>query len=526
MSAPAAKLQHEVWRLIRANDWAGAERVCRGLNAHYPRYAAGWHAASHVAIGCGSASDALSCIDRALGIEPQNARFLLQRARCLLALERPLDAAEAARAAQRLASADAALLDSIGTVLSQANDQPGALAAYDRASALAPDEARIRFNRATVRRYLGALADAEADYDRVIALQPDDYEAYKNRAELRTQSAEKNHVAQLETLLARGVPHWQGEVQLRYALAKEYEDLGRYEASFEQLALGAALRRQHLRYDVRVDVATADWIIEAYPGRPPAGDREQSPEAPIFIVGLPRSGSTLVERILSSHSALESAGELKSFALAIVHAVAKQSGRASLPRRELVARSAELDFAALGREYLERARTAGAPAGRFTDKMPLNYLYCGLISRALPGAKIVHVSRHPMAACYAIHKSLFKDAYPFAYDLSELGQYYVAYRRLMLHWQRTLPGQIHELRYEKLVADQPGETRRLLEFCGLEWQDACVQFHLNPAASTTASAAQVRRPIYDSSVAQWRHYERQLAPLGRQLSAAGIGLDE
>jgi hypothetical protein len=157
--------------------------------------------------------------------------------------------------------------------------------------------------------------------------------------------------------------------------------------------------------------------------------------------------------------------------------------------------------------------------------MPLNYLYCGLIRRALPNARIVHVHRSPLAACYALYKSLFEDGYPYSYDLRDIGKYYVAYRHLMDHWNRTLPGTIHSLSYERLVADQTGETRRLLEFCGLEWENACVEFHRNPAPTTTASAAQVRRPLYDSSVSQWRRYEHQLRGLRDQLQAAGIRCD-
>jgi hypothetical protein len=236
---------------------------------------------------------------------------------------------------------------------------------------------------------------------------------------------------------------------------------------------------------------------------------------------MPRSGSTLVERILSSHSDIVGGGELNHFASSLVDAVRRRSS-ATLPRRDLVARSAELNFSALGRDYLARAKSSIGSGQRFTDKMPLNYLYCGLIHRALPNARLVHVSRSPMAACYAMFKMLFEDGYPFSYDFAELAQYYIAYRRLMDHWHATLPGVIHELSYESLVADQLGESRKLLQFCGLDWQDACALFHRNPAATTTASAAQVRRPIYDSSVSQWRHYERQLAPLRALLDAGGV----
>ena len=200
------------------------------------------------------------------------------------------------------------------------------------------------------------------------------------------------------------------------------------------------------------------------------------------------------------------------------------SGRAQVPRQELVALSARLDFAALGRDYLNRARNVFGGTGRFIDKMPLNYLYCGLISRALPMAKIIHVTRHPMAVCYAIYKTLFKNGYPFSYDLSEIARYYVAYRRLMQHWQSTMPGVMHEVRYEDMVADQLGETHKLLGFCGLEWEDACGAFHQNPSATTTASASQVRRPIYSSSVSQWRNYEDQLSTLKDEITSAGFSI--
>ncbi|HWX31663.1 MAG TPA: sulfotransferase [Steroidobacteraceae bacterium] len=477
----------EVMRLMQARDWAGA----------------------------------LDRIDRALIVDAQDPRFLMQRAQCLMALGRKADAFASAAQAERCAATDPAILDAAGTLYSYGNDHRRALPAYDRAVALAPRNAHFLYNRATVRRFLGLLADAEDDYDRVIALRPMDFEAYKNRTDLRTQTAERNHVRELEAIASRPMADWRGEVQIRYALAKEYEDLGDHAKSFEQLARGATTRRKHLKYDIATDVATVQWIMDAFPGAAAAA-QNHCEEAPIFVVGLPRSGTTLAERILASHPQVFSAGELDCFALSVVDAVRRRTGLAQLPRRDLVANSAALDFAALGRDYLQRANHASGGSGRFIDKMPLNYLYCGLIRRALPNAKIVHLTRDPMAVCYAMFKTLFRDGYPFSYDLDEIGRYYIAYRRLMAHWQAVEPHAIHHLSYEALVADQLGETRKLLAFCGLDWQDDCVQFHDNPAASTTASAAQIRRPIYDSSVSQWRHYEMQLAGLRGRLEAAGI----
>ena len=474
---------------MRAQDWTSAELVARQLLAEHPSYAAGW----------------------------------CEKARIALALGNPTEALAAAAEAQRHAGAAPELLDAIGTLFSRAGDQPRALSAFDAAVGLAPQNPHYLFNRAAVRRFLGQLDEAEQDYDRVIDLKPADFEAHRNRSDLRRQSAERNHIAALKgALLAVGADR-RGEVQLRYALAKEYEDLGEYRDSFAELALGARRQRELLAYDVAIDVATVEWIIRAYPQVRVTTDG--IPDAPIFIVGLPRSGTTLVERILGGHSSVHAAGELNHFALCLVDAVRKLSGGTALPRAELVARSASLDFAALGRAYLGRVRALGFAEERFTDKMPLNYLYCGLIRRALPQAKIVHLTRHPMAVCYAMYKSLFDGAYPFSYDLDEIGRYYLAYRRLMTHWGKIMPQGIHEVSYERLVSDAVGETRRLLEFCGLSWEDACVNFHQNPAVTTTASAAQVRRPIYDTSVAQWRHYEGELAGLRRALESAGVEID-
>jgi hypothetical protein len=473
-----------------------------------------------------NAAEALERIGRALLVEPKNVRLLLQRAEWLLALGESAQARNAAAAAWPSTAVDAKGCDAIGHVLSRAGDQMGALAAYGRAVALAPSEPHFRFNRATVRRFLGDLEGAEADYDAVIALKPNDYEAHLNRSELRLQTSGRNHIAALEALLAEGSTNWLGEVRLRYALAKEHEDLGQHSQSFEQLARGARLRRKHLTYDVNKDVATVDGIIRAYPTiLSPEAPSQANPATPIFILGLPRSGSTLIERILGNHIAVCAGGELPHFAFALVSQLQSRNGNASLTREALVAESARVDFAALGREYLARVRAGGVASRCFTDKMPLNYLYCGLIRRAFPSARIVHVQRHPMAACYAMHKTLFQDGYPFSYDLDELARYFVAYRRLMRHWAETLPGAIHELRYEDLIADPHGETRRLLDFCGLEWQDACTDWHTNSAPTTTASAAQVRRPLYDTSVSQWRHYRSQLASLERQLREAGIEYD-
>jgi hypothetical protein len=245
----------------------------------------------------------------------------------------------------------------------------------------------------------------------------------------------------------------------------------------------------------------------------------------IFVVGMPRTGTTLIERILGSHSEVYSAGELGNFATVLMRELRAKVSDPSTPRDELVRLSASIDRAALGDAYIESTRPFTGKTPRFIDKLPLNFLYVGLIRLALPNAKIISVRRHPLDTCYAIYKQLFVDAYPFSYDLEELARYYAAYDRLMRHWDTVLPDAVYTVRYEKLVDDFEPEVRRLLEYCGLGYEESCLRFHENRTASTTASTVQVRQPVYRSSVGNWRRYREQLAPLIAALEDEGIALD-
>jgi hypothetical protein len=240
------------------------------------------------------------------------------------------------------------------------------------------------------------------------------------------------------------------------------------------------------------------------------------------VFGMPRTGTTLVERVLASHPEVCSAGELSTFSLELTRLTQALPGSPVRSRAEFVERSASLDFAELGESYLRAARAHHDGRAYFVDKLPFNYLYAGLIRLALPGARLVGLERHPMDTCYAVYKQLFRDAYPFSYDLDDLGRYYVGYASLMNHWRSVLPAAIHAVQYETLVSDLDGEVRRLLEHCGLPWNDRCVRFHENESASTTASALQVRRPVYTSSIGRWRAYAEGLEPLRVRLAAAGL----
>ena len=389
-----------------------------------------------------------------------------------------------------------------------------------RAAELRPHDLQARYALANARITVGRLAEAETLYDELLIAAPGDGDAAYNRATLRTQTPERNHVAQLEQLLAAS-PSAAAQSAFHYALAKELEDLGEHGASFAQLQEGAAARRRQLAYQVDMDERAIERIIETFDDDWLAGAGAGCQEhGPIFIVGLPRSGTTLVERILGRHSAVGSVGEVAELPLAVTRASGPGGGKS-----DLIDRASRCDLASLGHSYWRAIRGYGVVGQCLIDKTPLNFLYLGLIAAALPHARIVHVRRHPLASCYAMYKTLFRMGYPFSYDQVDLARYYLSYHRLMEHWRMTLPGRFLDLDYESLVDDPRGQSERLLAYCGLEWQEACLSFHEDSRPSATASAAQVRRPIYRDSLDQWRHYQAGLAPLTRLLQHGGIDVE-
>ena len=329
--------------------------------------------------------------------------------------------------------------------------------------------------------------------------------------------------ARLQARLDEGGLDVDAELHLRHALAKELEDLGRYDESFEHLAAGRSRKRAASRYAFSRDAALFEAVTRATPAPLPV-DTYPTAGAPIFVVGMPRTGTTLLERMLASHSQVASVGESQNFAVLLKRAVATRTPTVLDP--PTIARAATLDFAALGRAYLEQTRPDGARP-RFVDKMPLNFFYLGHIARALPGARIVVLRRHPLDTVVANFRQLFATTMPYyeyAYDLGDAARYWLAFDALITHWQRVLPGRLVEVEYESLVNEPERALPPVLAHCGLEWETACLEFNRNPHAVATASAVQVRQPLYASSVGRWRRYQAHLAPALTVFAAAGLAL--
>ncbi len=515
-------------RYIKRAQVEKAAQLIQDLLSHYPDNADIWALHGEVCLRKNSFAEAIQAIDQAYRCEPANPHHLVQKARYYGLAGKVAEGRKAVQDALCMKGLKPEHFTILGSVLVRCDDHQASLDCFQRALLDDPKNLEAVRGKATVLRFLGRQEESEAACNIVLRQTSHDYEIQHLRSSLRTQTSEQNHVRELLDLLKSGVQDWRGAVQVAYALTKELEDIGDYDAAFYHLQNGATIRRQHSRYDVEGDIRIFSAIEQAFSQEVIArvADTGFDSEAPIFILGMPRTGSTLVERIISSHSQVTSAGELNDFAIELVSLVRESNEGTVIPRLELPSASLEIPMVELGKRYIQATYPLTGATPYFIDKLPLNFLYVGLIRMALPQAKIVHVKRHPLDACYAIYKYLFKQAYPFSYDLNDLATYYAAYWRLMAHWRQVLPeGNMIEVSYEALVADQEAETRKLIAALGLTWEEACLEFQRNRAASTTGSASQVRHKIYASSVGRWKSYERQLEPLIRKLREEGVSFD-
>jgi len=441
--------------------------------------------------------------------------------RALLALGRTGEARDLAMTLSTQDIRSEAHFEILVTVLSGCMEPEAAYALCRKSLELDPHHPAAHRRLALTCRLTGRFDEAIAAANAAIRCSPHDYEMIGLRSALRKATADDNDVAALEALLESGCRSALGAARVSYALAKEHEDLGLHQRAFKYLQAGARFKRQTLHYDIEPELLTMQLLEECHnPAALAAGGGGIDSAEPIFIVGLPRTGSTLVERILSSHSAIYAAGELLHFSAAMTEEMRKAGPLENCA--DPVQRSIEADAAAIGRNYLRRTRPFTGHTPHFIDKRPLNFLSIGVIHRALPDAQIIHVRRTPLDACYAIYKFLFNDAYGWSYDLDDIARYYIAYRRLMDHWRGILPGRIIDVLYEDVVRDLEGQARKLIAALGLEWEAACRAFHENTAPSFPGSAVQVRREIYATSVGRWRHYETELRGVAETLQAAGI----
>jgi tetratricopeptide (TPR) repeat protein len=474
----------------------------------------------------GRYEEALELIATVLRAKPDKVEALTHYGLILHELKRYVEAlANLDKALEIVPDYPLALLNR-GNVLAALGRDEDALASYNRAVTIRPHYAEAYNNIGTTLRDVGRLAEAKTALLRALELNPKLARTYLNLANYQTFTADDPHLVALQALEHEDSLSATDRMHLHFAIGKAYSDVKDYGRAFEHLLRANAQKRSQITYDEAAATALFERIETKFTRdllAAKAGRGDPSP-LPIFILGMPRSGSTLIEQILASHRDVHGAGELNILPNIVNHVYGLDRRR--IPYPDFVASVDDGVFAAIGAIYLAELQKLNAHAKRVTDKMPQNFLLAGLIHLALPNARIIHAVRDPVDTCVSCFATLFADGQNHSYDLAELGRYYHRYQALMKHWHRVLPkGRILDVSYEDVIDDLEEETRRILAHCGLDWDPRCLEFHRTERPVRTASANQVRQPIYQSAIGRWRAYEPYLGPLLAELKPAAASTE-
>ena len=509
-------------RLSRG-DHAGASECCRRLLTAKPDLVEGHFLIGLVASEAENVGMAVQAFGSVTELQPTHGAAWAQLAKQFMRMGHVNRADEALARAIDHHDGSAVVQDTIATVYTLLGDQAEAGAWLARALSQQPDNLAFLINQANNQMFRGEFAAARETLERALRVSPGNANVHWLLSGL-ARASDRTHVEQLQALLSKGKRSPRDQAYLNYALGKELEDLEEWPAAFAAFARGAAARRSSIDYDEAREVAvfsalserfTPEWLATRPPGH--------ASTAPIFVVGQPRTGTTLIERIISAHPQVHSAGELRQFDGSLRRLINWKG--ASPNGAELIHRASSIDVRRLGEAYMTTTTRLRGSLPHFVDKLPLNYRYVPLILAALPEAKIVHVRRGAMDACFASFKQLFADAYPHSYQQEEMARHHARYYRLMEEWRQRFGERFHEVAYEQIAADPEPHARKLLQALGLPWDEACLDFHRQPAAVTTASVIQVREAAHTRSIGRWRRYNSELQPLRRSLEADRVPLE-
>jgi tetratricopeptide (TPR) repeat protein len=514
---PYARRIDEATAALVAEDRKAAELIFREILKVDASHVAAVCGLAAVSLAAGRGDDALRLLRHAL---KQSAHLpLAWRGLCqaMVDLGRLPEAEAAVRHLLKIESENPQNWVLLGTVCARLMRQADALPAFEQAARLNPGEVRLPLSIGHVHKTLGHRRECEDAYKACLRLDPSFGEAYWSLADLKNYLFSDAEIAAMQGLLKGEGGEDADQAQLHFALGRAFEHRKDYATAFEHYATGNRRRRKTVPFDIEMFENKTERVRDCFDGAffsQRAGTGSPDP-SPIFVVGLPRSGSTLVEQILASHSSIEGTFELPNV-LTIVRELDHANPQHDAYPESVRTLPAE-KFAILGRRYIEETAPIRSGMPRFIDKMPNNFSHVGLIHAMLPKATIIDVRRHPMDACFSTFKQYFAEGQSFSYDLDDLGRYYRCYLSLMDHWDSVLPGAVLHLHYEELVRDPEKNIRRLLTHCGLEFEPACLAFHETKRPVRTASAEQVRQPLYSSGVGYWKNFEAQLEPLRRAL---------
>ena len=497
-----------------------AEQKLRERLRTMPNDVAAMRMLAEVGARIGRNEQALALLERCLQLAPG---FAMARHNYALVLDRCSRHEDALVEVESLLAADAdnaGLQNLKAVVLGKLGNYGSAIRLYESILDKRPKEPRVWMSLGHALKTEGRTDRAIIAYRRAIELNPAFGGAWWSLANLKTMRFDANDVAAMERQLRAGDLDDDQRLHFEFALGKALEDSGGHAASFAHYASGNALRRKQLPYSAeqntqRLRRAKAAYSREFFAERIGAGHDDA---APVFVVGMPRAGSTLLEQILSSHPQVEATMELPDIIAITRDLRARSAQPETTSYHDIVAGMDPAEFKALGERYIEATRVQrklGRPF--FIDKMPNNFAHVGLIHLILPNAKIIDARRHPLACGFSNFKQHFARGQAFSYDLADMGRYYADYVALMAHFDEVLPGRVHRVIYEDMVSDTEAQVRALLDYCGLEFDERCLRFFENDRAVRTASSEQVRRPIYREGVDQWRHFEPWLDPLKQAL---------
>ncbi len=503
--------------LIEREAYQEAHRLCIRMiekNIRDPRPYCGL---AHIALDHKNVPKALELFQTAQKYAPQDPFYIAQYAKALTLIGRQAAALEQADKAAELPINDAMTADMIGVVYSRTGFHEKAIPFFQKAVSLNNAPANFHYNLASSLQFSGDFEAAETHYTLALERDADLFRARASLVSLKKQTADHNQLETLKSEYKRLSHNTDAVLTLGHAIAKTLEDLGEHSESLDWLIKCKAPKRAELDYDISRDIQLIRAARTTLNTDADSGTKTS--DAPIFIVGLPRTGTTLIDRILSSHPDVIAAGELNVFS-ELVKRLANTPSQYVLDKETLEAASHK-SVTQIGHDYIQATRELSRGAARFTDKMPLNFLNCGLIHRALPNARIVALRRGAMDSCLSNFRQLFATKYSYynyTFDLQDTARYYTAFDALMTFWRETLPeNRFMEIRYEDVIDHQDRETRKLLKFCGLDWNEACLRFHENKAPVSTASSVQVRQPLYRGSIGRWKKYGTKLNPLKHAL---------
>lgn len=501
--------------LLREQDKAEqAEHALRKAIAQNPRYTDAYVNLAGICHAEGQDVEALRLLGEVLKYAPKHVKTLLMVARVQTKRASYALAEQACRLALAEEPGSAEALMVLGQIMHETDHYEAAVDLMSKAAAADPTNAEVMNFYGVTLKSVGRLDEARDCILKAIDLNEKMFGCYANLNDVYTFTKDDPYFAKIEALLNDGDHDLKRSLPLHYAYAKGLEDIGQHERALEHYIAGGKIKRSMLNYVEEETFGFFDRIKEAFPAelfanRPFAGNPN---EQPVFIVGMPRSGSTLVEQILSAHPQVHGAGEVKYLSNSM-HALRDRFP--SLSRYpELVGELTEVQYGAFAEDYVQRISTHAGAATRITDKLLTNYFFVGLIHLLFPNARIINTRRNPIDNCLSAFTKLFKDDMPHSYDLGELGRYYRKYDDLMGHWNAVLPaGVVKTIVYEDVVNDTERLAHELIDFVGLPWDESCLKFHESSRPVKTASVAQVRKPIYSGSVDRWRRYGAGLAPL-------------